>query len=69
MTRTLIDVDDELLEKATDILGVSTKKDAVNAALQEVVLREERAKGIEWLQHTSALVDLLDPEVAERARR
>ena len=37
MTRTIIDTDDELLERAKEILGTTTKKDTVNAALRQVV--------------------------------
>jgi Arc/MetJ family transcription regulator len=39
MAKTLIDIDDELLERARPILGTATKKDTVNAALREVVRR------------------------------
>jgi Arc/MetJ family transcription regulator len=40
MTRTIIDTDDELLERAKEILGTTTKKDTVNAALRQVVAFE-----------------------------
>lgn len=40
MPKTLIDVDNELLYRARDILGLTTKKDTVNAALREVVRRD-----------------------------
>lgn len=40
MTKTLIDVDDELLDRARHILGAGSKKEAVNAALREVVRRD-----------------------------
>ena len=40
MTKTLIDVDNELLRKAQQILGTETKKDTVNSALREVVRRD-----------------------------
>jgi Arc/MetJ family transcription regulator len=39
MTKTLIDIDDELLTKARHILGTDTKKATVHAALHEVVRR------------------------------
>jgi Arc/MetJ family transcription regulator len=39
MTKTLIDVDDEALAQACQILGTATKKDTVNTALREVVRR------------------------------
>ena len=69
MTKTLIDVDEELLTQAAAVLGVTTKKDTVNVALREVVDRAQRAKGLEWLSNTAALADLLDPEVRRAARR
>jgi Arc/MetJ family transcription regulator len=37
--KTLIDIDEELLERARLVLGTDTKKATVNAALQEVVRR------------------------------
>ena len=39
MTKTLIDVDNELLAQAQQILGGRTKKDTVNIALREIVRR------------------------------
>ena len=69
MTKTLIDIDDDLLDRAATVLGVTTKKDTVNVALQDVVDRAERAKGLAWLFSTHALDDLSDPEVIQAARR
>jgi len=40
VTKTLIDLDDELLADATRALGTSTKKDTVTKALQEAVERD-----------------------------
>jgi Arc/MetJ family transcription regulator len=40
MTRTIIDIDEEMLAGAQEILGTSTKKDTVNAALRRVVAFE-----------------------------
>lgn len=37
MAKTLIDIDDGLLEAARQALGTTTKKDTVNAALREVL--------------------------------
>lgn len=42
MSKLLIDVDDEALAQAQRLLGTSTKKDTVNAALIEVAKRLER---------------------------
>jgi Arc/MetJ family transcription regulator len=65
----LVDIDEDLLSRAVTILGATTKKDAVNGALQEVVDRDDRARGLAWLSSTSALADLNDPEVVRGARR
>lgn len=42
MSRTLIDVNDELLARAGAVLGTGTKKDTVNAALAQVLAVEAR---------------------------
>ncbi|MEU6580713.1 type II toxin-antitoxin system VapB family antitoxin [Nocardia sp. NPDC046763] len=42
MSKLLIDVDDEALAEAQRLLGTSTKKDTVNAALIEVAKRIKR---------------------------
>ncbi|MEV0762633.1 type II toxin-antitoxin system VapB family antitoxin [Nocardia sp. NPDC050435] len=39
MTRTMIDLDDDLLEKAAKELGTYTKKDTVHAALRLALQR------------------------------
>ena len=52
MTKTLLDVDDDLLAEATVALGTTTKKDTINEALRSVVeaSRERRGRGLEDLQ-------------------
>jgi Arc/MetJ family transcription regulator len=42
MTKKLIDIDEDALAQATQILGADTMKEAVNRALAEVVLLAER---------------------------
>ncbi len=37
MARTNIDIDDELLEKAIEVYGFRTKKEAVDTALEELI--------------------------------
>lgn len=39
MAMTAVDIDDEALTQAREILGTSTKKDTINTALREVVRR------------------------------
>jgi Arc/MetJ family transcription regulator len=44
-----VEVDDEALNEAAEILGTRTKKDTVNAALLEVAKRRRRLKALEEL--------------------
>lgn len=63
MTRTVIELDDDLLAEAAKILGVKTKKDTVNAAMREVVEGRRRALAWQRLQEkaaTGAFDELLD---------
>lgn len=46
MSKLLIEVDDEALAEAQRLLGTTTKKDTVNAALVEVAKRIKRAKAL-----------------------
>lgn len=48
--RTNIDIDDELLTKATEALGTATKKATVEEALQRVVKNYEAGKAIAELR-------------------
>ncbi|MCI4062059.1 type II toxin-antitoxin system VapB family antitoxin [Micromonospora sp. R77] len=65
MSRTILDVDDELLAEAAKIFGTTTKKATVNAALQAAVNREKRREFADWLK-SGGLPDLTDPaEAAE----
>ncbi|MDO3649783.1 type II toxin-antitoxin system VapB family antitoxin [Nocardia mangyaensis] len=49
MSKLLIEVDDEALAEAQQLLGTSTKKDTVNAALVEVAKRLRRIKALNEL--------------------
>jgi Arc/MetJ family transcription regulator len=44
MTKTLIDVDQDLLIQAQQILDTTTKKATVNGALREIVRRDAAAR-------------------------
>lgn len=68
MARTVINLDDELLAKASKLFGTTTKVATVHAALAEAVNRAERAKFLEWLAE-GGLPDLSDPEVMDQAWR
>jgi Arc/MetJ family transcription regulator len=62
VTKTLIDLDDALLQAACALLGTRTATEAVNAALREVVARDARRRDADWLR-TSAVAELADPTV------
>lgn len=68
--RTLVDIDDEALDAAAEILGTSTKKDTVNAALAFVV---QRRRHLESLLNEPADFgvgsDIADEEIMRQARR
>lgn len=68
MAKTLVDVDDSLLDHAADLLNTRTKKDTINAALHEVVVRRSREDELAWWR-SDPLPDLRDPEVMEQAWR
>lgn len=65
VSRTILDVDDELLAEAGQILGTTTKKATVNAALKAVVDREKRRQFADWLK-SGGLPDLTGPVEAAK---
>ena len=46
MAKVLIDIDDDALAAAAQLLGTKTKKDTVNQALRETALRMRRANAL-----------------------
>ncbi len=68
MTRTLIDADDELLERARVLLRTRTKKDTVNAALAQVVALDARRQFLDDAR-AGAISDATDDTVMDRAWR
>jgi Arc/MetJ family transcription regulator len=68
MSTTQIDLDQELLTKAAEVLGTRTKKDTVNEALRRVVRDEIRRRHLDELAH-GALPDLADPAIMASAWR
>jgi len=69
MSKLLIDVDDEALAQAQRLLGTSTKKDTVNAALNEVAKRLERVAALGALSEMAEQGDfdiLLDKDSYRR---
>jgi len=69
VAKTLIDVDDALLEAARGVLGTSTKKDTVNMALREVVAMQRRADAVEGLVDWLGRNEPWDDRVRDRAWR
>ncbi|MDQ1289075.1 MAG: hypothetical protein QG622_2641 [Actinomycetota bacterium] len=54
MTKTPVEIDDEALAAAAQVLGTVTKKDTVNEALREVSARLLRLRALE---HLGAMAD------------
>ena len=54
MSRTVIDLDDELVAAVAQALGTSTKKDTVNTALREVLENRRRALALTRLRAAAA---------------
>lgn len=68
VSRTVIDTNDELLERARVLLGTGTKKDTVNAALAQVVALNARRQFLDDAR-AGALADAADESVTEMAWR
>jgi Arc/MetJ family transcription regulator len=68
MAKTLIDVDEEYLAAAQEVLHTQTKKDTVNAALREVVALAARRRDLQRLE-SGGLPDMADEEVMRGAWR
>jgi len=66
MTKTLIEIDDEYLAAAQQVLGTATKKDTVNAALREVTALAARRRDLHRLT-SRGLPDLEDEDVMQAA--
>jgi Arc/MetJ family transcription regulator len=62
MSRTLIDVDDDALGRAAEILGTTTKVETVNRALHLVVERADRRAEQDRFDD---LLDLVGERLAE----
>ena len=68
VTRTLIDADDELLDRARVLLRTGTKKDTVNAALAQVVALDARRQFLDDAR-AGAISDAMDDTVMDPAWR
>jgi len=66
MTKRLVDLDDDLLDEARKLTGAATMKDAVNAALRQLVDAELRRRHLRRLE-TGEGIDLADRDVMKGA--
>lgn len=70
MSRTVIDLDDELVADVAKALGTSTKKETVNTALREVLESRRRALALARLRANAAEggydLDLFEDKTAYR---
>lgn len=62
--RTTLEIDEDMLAQAREILGTKGVKDTVDEALREVLRREAGERLIEWYKENE---DLHNPEIMERA--
>ncbi|WP_327269061.1 type II toxin-antitoxin system VapB family antitoxin [Streptomyces sp. NBC_01218] len=67
MSRTVIDLDDELLADVAQALGTGTKKETVNTALREVLDNRRRALALTRLR-AAASEGAFDLDVFEEKR-
>jgi Arc/MetJ family transcription regulator len=69
MSRTLVEIPDELLAEARRIAGPgASKAGTVRLALTEMVRRNRQLEALEWFAESDALGDLNDSDVRGRAR-
>ncbi|MDE3207121.1 MAG: type II toxin-antitoxin system VapB family antitoxin [Acidobacteriota bacterium] len=68
MSKRLVDIDDDLLEAASSILGASTMKETVNRSLEAVVLADRRRRHADRLEAMKGLA-LDKPKVMSDAWR
>lgn len=68
MTRTLVDLPDDLVRRAMELTGAASKKAMITRALEEMVNREAQLEMIDWVQR-GGLPGLTDPDVVADARR
>ncbi|MDX3690334.1 DUF2191 domain-containing protein [Streptomyces europaeiscabiei] len=70
MSRTLVDIDDDMPAFAQQQLGTKTKRDTINRALTiaAAVSADDRARALRWLQENAdAFLDFDALEEGERS--
>ena len=68
MRKTSVDIDDDLMKRASSVLGTSSIKATIDAALREVLRSEARRQEIKALSRMEGL-DLAKKDVMARAWR
>jgi Arc/MetJ family transcription regulator len=68
VSKRLVDIDDDLLDEATAVLGASTMKETVNRSLEAVVVAARRRRHADRLE-TLRDLDLAKPRVMSGAWR
>ena len=68
MSKTSIDIDDELLRQVRNLLGTSSIKETIHCALSEIVPAEARRAEVQALVNMDRL-DLADSEIMKNAWR
>ena len=68
MTKRLVDIDDSLLDRARELIGAATIKEAVNTSLRELVHAELRRRHLRRLV-TGEGIDLGDEQIMTGAWR
>lgn len=66
MAPTVVDIDDELLAQAAEILGTKSKVATVNGAREELIKPRKRESFAAWLK-SGGLPDLTGPVDADAA--
>lgn len=66
--KTTLQVDDEVIARAREVLGTKGIKDTIDAALRQVIVVEARRREAERMRTMRGL-DLDDPEVMKQAWR
>lgn len=72
MAKTVIDINEEALALAAEALGTKTKKDTVNAALEEIGARLRRERALDELirlTEEGAFDKMLEPGFEEEVWR
>ncbi|MFE2427121.1 type II toxin-antitoxin system VapB family antitoxin [Streptomyces sp. NPDC059373] len=72
MAKTVIDLNEEALALAAEMLGTKTKKDTVNAALEDIAARLRRLRAIERMRRLAengAFDKMLEPGFEEEVSR